>query len=114
MRQKTLEQKSAQELAGLQVDLLQRLRNGNMSWEQIDWFRNLSFEEREASMDKQSEMVLYLKLLSGAETLTLDALDGKETLVNAKEVFSTGIDDHFNNWGTNKPGIATKGQVVDV
>ncbi len=52
MRNKTFEQKSAQDLAGLQVDLLQRLRSGNMSWEQIDWFRGLSFEKREKLMGK--------------------------------------------------------------
>ncbi len=74
MRTKTLEQKSAQELAGL----------------------------------------LYLKLLSGAETIMLDALDGKETLADAKEVFPSGVDDDFKKWVTNKAGIATKEQTVDV
>lgn len=52
MRTKTLEQNSAQDLAGLQIDLLQRLRNGNMSFEQIEWFKNLSFEQREKLMGK--------------------------------------------------------------
>lgn len=53
MRTKTLEQKSAQELAGLQVDLLQKLRNGSMSFEQALWFINqLSFEQREKLMGK--------------------------------------------------------------
>jgi len=52
MRTKTLEQNSAQDFAGLQVDLLQKLRNGNMTWEQIDWFRNLSFKQREKLMGK--------------------------------------------------------------
>ncbi|MFM7088394.1 MAG: hypothetical protein ACKOW9_02600, partial [Candidatus Paceibacterota bacterium] len=62
-------------------------------------------------MGKQPE---YLKLLSGAETLMLDALDGKETLATAKETFPSGIDGDFKNWGTNKPGVATKEQAVDV
>ena len=44
----------------------------------------------------------------------LDALDGKETLATAKEVFPSGIDGDFKNWDTNKPGIATKEQAVDV
>ena len=52
MRIKTLEQKSADSLAGLQIDLLQRLRNGNMSFEQIEWFKNLRFEQREKLMGK--------------------------------------------------------------
>ena len=51
---------------------------------------------------------------SGAETLMLDALDGKETLVNATKVFSSGIDGNFKEWNTDKPGIATKEQTVDV
>ncbi len=114
MRPKTLEQKSAQELAGLQTDILAKLRNGNMTWDQIQWFKGLSFEKREALMGKQPETVLYLKLLSGAETIMLDALDGKETLATAKEVFPSGINDNFKKWGINKAGIATKEQVVDV
>jgi hypothetical protein len=55
-----------------------------------------------------------LKLISGTETLILDALDGKETLATAKEIFPSSIDGNFKNWGTNKAGIATKKQAVDV
>ncbi|MEK7572239.1 MAG: hypothetical protein AAB493_00010 [Patescibacteria group bacterium] len=114
MRTKTLEQNTAQDFAGLQVDQLQKLRNGNMTFEQVKWFNNLTFEQREALMGKQPETVLYLKLLSGAETLMLDVLDGKETLATAKEVFPSGIDGDFKNWGINKAGIITKETVVDV
>ena len=115
MRTKTLEQRTAQEFVGLQVDLLQKLRNGSMSFEQALWFINqLSFEQREELMGKQPEKVLFLKLLSGAETLMLDSLDGKETLATAKEIFLSGIDSDFKNWGTNKPCIATKEQAVDI
>ncbi len=114
MRQKSLEQHTAQDFAGLQIDLLNKLRHGNITVAQLKWFNNLSFEQREALMGKQPEKVLYLKLLSGAETLMLDALDGKETLATAKEVFLSGIDGDFKNFGTNKPGIATKEQGVDV
>lgn len=52
MRTKTLEQNSAQDFAGLQVDQLQKLRNGNMTFEQVKWFTNLSFEQREKLMGK--------------------------------------------------------------
>ncbi len=114
MSTKTLEQYTAQDFAGLQIDQLSKLRNGNITFEQVKWFNNLTFEQREALMGKQPEMVLYLKLLSGAETLMLDALDGKETLATAKEVFPSGIDGDFKNWGTNKAGIATKETSVDV
>lgn len=114
MRTKTLEQNTAQDFAGLQIDQLSKLRNGNITFEQVKWFNNLTFEQREALMGKQPEKALYLKLLSGAETLMLDALDGKETLATAKETFPSGIDGNFKNWGTNKPGIATKETAVDV
>ena len=114
MRTKTLEQNTAQDFAGLQIDQLSNVRNGNITFEQVKWFNNLTFEQREALMGKQPEKALYLKLLSGAETLMLDALDGKETLATAKEVFPSGIGCDFKNWGTNKPGIATKKTAVDV
>lgn len=114
MRTKTLEQNTAQDFAGLQIDQLSKLRNGNITFEQVKWFNNLTFEQREALMGKQPEKALILKLLSGAETLMLDALDGKETLATAKETFPSGIDGDFKNWGTNKAGIATKEQAVDV
>ncbi|MFA6251305.1 MAG: hypothetical protein WC603_01625 [Candidatus Paceibacterota bacterium] len=114
MRTKTLEQNTAQDFAGLQIDQLSKLRNGNITFEQVKWFNNLTFEQREALMGKQPEMVLFLKLLSGAETLMLDALDGTETLATAKEVFPSGIDGDFKNWGTNKSSIATKEQAVEV
>lgn len=68
-------------------------------------------------MGKQPEKapILKLKLLSGAETLMLDALGGEETLANAKEVFRMGIDGKFKKLGiNNKAGIATKKQAVDV
>lgn len=55
MRNKTLEQNSAQSLAGLQVDLLQKLRDGNMSFKQLEWFKNLTFEEREELINKLAE-----------------------------------------------------------
>lgn len=114
MRTKTLEQNTAQDFAGLQIDQLSKLRNGNITFEQVKWFNNLSFEQREALMGKQPEKALILKLIYEAETLMLDALDGKETLATAKETFPSGIDGDFKNWGTNKPGTATKETAVQV
>ena len=114
MRTKTLVQNSAQDFAGLLIDQLGKARSGNITVEQIKWFNSLTFEQREALMGEQSEKALYLKLLSGAETLMLDALDGEETLATAKEVFPLGINDKFKNWGTDKAGIATNEQAVGV
>lgn len=52
MRKKTLEQNSAQDFAGLQINVLQKLRTGNMTYEQFDWFANISYEKREKLMGK--------------------------------------------------------------
>ena len=56
----------------------------------------------------------FTELLSVGEILLLDALDGTETLANAKEVFPSGIDENFRNFAIDKASIATKEQVVDV
>ncbi len=55
----------------------------------------------------------FLKLLSGGESLVLDAVDGTETLAKAKDVFSW-IDPDFKNWGTDEKGPATKETSVAV
>jgi hypothetical protein len=52
MRTKTLEQNTAQDFAGLQINVLQKLRTGNMTYEQFDWFANISYENREKLMGK--------------------------------------------------------------
>jgi hypothetical protein len=74
MRNKTLEQNSAQDLAGLQVDILQKLRNGNMSWEQIDWFKNLSFEKREELMGKSIKNIEHPKMKLQNSNIIVDTL----------------------------------------
>ncbi len=114
MRTKTLEQNSADALAGLQIDLLSKMRTGNMTFEQIKWFNNLSFGEREKLMGKEPEKVIILKLLSGGKKILLDACDGKEIITNAKDVFLSGIYGDLKNWNTNKLGIATKETEVRV
>ena len=48
----------------------------------------------------------FLKLISGGHSLTLDAVDGKEILVDAKDVFAY-IDSDLKKWGVNEKGSAT-------
>lgn len=55
----------------------------------------------------------YLKLISGGQILELDAVDGSETLANAKDVFSF-IDPDLKNWDTDKKGPATDKTPVKV
>ncbi len=114
MRTKTLEQITAQDFAGLQVDQLQKLRNGNMTFEQVKWFNNLSFAEREALMGKQPEKALILKLISEAHEIIIETCDGSQIIANAKETFKSWIDNDFRNWGTNKAGKSTQKTPIQV
>jgi hypothetical protein len=47
-----------------------------------------------------------LKLISGGESLIIDATDGIETLADAKGLFDS-IDPNFKNWGADERGNAT-------
>lgn len=55
-----------------------------------------------------------LKLISGREKLKIEALDGKETIYNAKDVFKSSIDEDFKNWGLDEPSLATLEISLDV
>ncbi|MFH1820540.1 MAG: hypothetical protein ABH805_01350 [Candidatus Nealsonbacteria bacterium] len=55
----------------------------------------------------------FLKLISGDEILSLDAVDGTETLANAKDVFNY-IDSDLKNWGVDEEGPSTEKTIVDV
>ncbi len=48
-----LEQKTADELAGLQIDMLAKLRKGTLSTEQLRWFFNQPFSKREELRGKK-------------------------------------------------------------
>jgi hypothetical protein len=54
-----------------------------------------------------------LKLISGGETLTVDAYDGTEILADAKDVFNY-IDSDFRNWKADEAGKATDETPVNV
>ena len=55
----------------------------------------------------QKIVELPLKLISGGESLVLDAVDGAETLADAKDVFAY-IDPDFKNWSVDERGPATE------
>lgn len=56
-------------------------------------------------LKKQENSIL--KLISGGETILIDACDGTETLAQAADTFESGIDSDFKNWDANKKGGAT-------
>lgn len=99
MRRKTLEQISAQDFAGLQVDMLSKLRNGNITVEQIKWFFNLSFEKREDLLGKK-QLLEILMPFEDDQKFVIEPLDGKELLAEASDVFAS-VGKRFKDWGTD-------------
>lgn len=55
-----------------------------------------------------------LKLISKGESLFIDAVSGKETLAQAKDVFPSGIDPDFEEWGPDEASQATEEAPVQV
>lgn len=55
-----------------------------------------------------------LKLISGRDKITIEALNGKEFIYDSNDVFKCYVDEDFKNWGINKPGPATTEIQVDV
>lgn len=108
MRKKTLEQIPAQDFAGLQVDMLSKLRNGNITIEQLKWFLNLQFQKREELLGKKlvSEILKPLSISGLDSDLEIESLDGTETLSEAHDVFSS-IGNRFMEWETGKPSSST-------
>jgi hypothetical protein len=87
MRTKTLEQNTAQDFAGLQINVLQKLRTGNMTYEQFDWFSNISYEKREKLMGKTIKIIgqngICLKIETNA-TLSEYQIIGNEKYVRCE------------------------------
>lgn len=55
-----------------------------------------------------------LRLISKGESIAIPACDGSETLAKANDVFKSGIDLDFKNWGLNEPGKPTAEIAVQV
>ncbi|MBX9837580.1 MAG: hypothetical protein K2X69_04600 [Silvanigrellaceae bacterium] len=109
MRLKTLEQITAQDFAVLQVDLLSKLRSGNLTFEQLRWFTNLQFEKREEMLGKKPvpKVLEILSILESISQFYVEALDGSETLVEANDVFSS-IGKRFTEWETRSVSKPTE------
>lgn len=56
----------------------------------------------------------FLRLLSGGQTLTIGATDGKQTIAQAGDVFTAYIDSDFKNWNLDVPGKAKPATKVEV
>ena len=87
---------------------------GQMSefWRQVG-IRQIGRDYFQAFLDHRlAERNLFLRLISG-ETLTIDATDGQDVLVDARDVFDM-IDGDFKGWGADEPGQPTGETIVDV
>lgn len=89
MRTKTLEQNTAQDFAGLYVDQFQKLRSGNMTMEQVKWFTNLPFEEREKLMGKKEYSSANLDPMTLDPTMLKFEVEVDTTLTNRQAVEAT-------------------------
>lgn len=120
MAHKSSKEESAYTLAGLTIDLFQKIRNDKIFTFQMSWFNNLSKEEREQLVRGNYELVKfknpYLRLISGGETVTISACKGRQkaNIYNAKKTFSGHIDSDFKGYGINLPQPATAKTDVDV
>lgn len=47
-----LQNKTAQDIVALQIKVLRKLTDGSMTFEQLDWFQELTSEERDNAMGK--------------------------------------------------------------
>ena len=97
---------------GIIFDIKRQLRTKSRS--PLDPQKVISALQRidEGKFDKFAENNI-LKSLSRGESLVLDALDGIETLANAKDVFAY-IDSDLINWGADEKGPATEETSVAV
>ncbi len=99
---KTIISADVDKFASLQIDLLQKYKAGHITTGHIEWFNNLSKDERDALLmaDKNHEI---LRLLSGCESLIIDAHGGIETFASANEVFKFGIYPPLEDWSMDRP-----------
>lgn len=82
-------------------------RGDHVSAKTQEFITNLLAEMAENATDR-------LKLISGAETLTLDPTDGTEVIAEVGSLFNGYLDSDFRNWKTNVKGNPTEAQNVQV
>ena len=106
MKKNLIEAGSADLLAGLQVDLLQKIRSGKISLEEFRLFLNLSAKKRAELLGMklpQQTLVTdtsHLHLLSGGQEIVISACPGgsRESLAYAGKTFTGYVDGNFKNW----------------
>jgi len=99
----------AAKLAGLQIDQNQKLRNGQMTIEQMEWWLKQTNETRERITrgclfaDRRNDR--YSKTIS--PPLSIPATDGKRVIANVKGIFAY-TDPDFKKWDADEKGKPTE------
>jgi hypothetical protein len=97
------------EMLGALCDLVEKL-SGEASQK---WFTELKKFLRKEKCWTGVIKEVFLKLISGGHSLTIDAVDGSEILADAEDVFAY-IDSDLKNWGADEKGPATGETFVEV
>lgn len=103
-------------LAGLQVDLLQKIRNGVRTSEDLKWFLGLSQNDlanyRGIELQKPllPTVTPHLRLISGNQNLTIGTCKGgpRASLAYADKTFTGYVDGDFKNWKLDNKQPATE------
>lgn len=106
MKKNLIEAGSADLLADLQVVLLQKIRSGKISLEELRLFLNLSAKKRAELLGMkllQQTLVTetsHLRLLSGGQEVVISACPGgpRASLAYAGKTFTGYVDSNFKNW----------------
>jgi hypothetical protein len=98
------------EMLGVLCDLSDKL-SGEAGQE---WFAELEIFLRKENCWTGVVAKPILRLISGDYSLTIDAVDGTESLADAKDVFTGLIDPEFKNCGADEIGNPTTETPVDV
>jgi hypothetical protein len=78
-----------------------------------EWFAELKKFLRKKNCWTGVVAEIFLKLISGGESLVLDAVDGKDVLADANDMFAY-IDSDFKNWKADELGQPTGETPVEV
>lgn len=120
MKKNLIEAGSADLLAGLQVDLLQKIRSGKISLEELQLFLNLSPKKRAELLGMklpQQTLVTetsHLRLFSGGQEVMISACVGgtRASLAYADKTFTGYMDGDFKNWEIDTEQPATEAMLV--
>lgn len=106
MSKNQLDETTGHKVAGLTIDVMGKLRSGNLSIAHFEKFLAMSADERGKAFGEDAPDNAILRVISGTEKVMLRARDGSRTIRSSKNVFSY-IDSDFKNYGADQKGGKT-------